>query len=233
MYKQLKNMILEDIEKGKLKQGDKILSERMIAEKGNVSRMTARNALAMLEREGLVERRVGSGTFITTKIDMNFITFNSYSKELMQKGLTPSTKVLNIKINTPDLLIAEKLNIKAGDEVIIFERLRCGDGIPIAVEESYIPYHTCEGIEEYIKDDVSLYKVLEERYRIKPIKADQYMQVALSDERVSKILAIKTGSACISLESLAFNKDDHAVELTRSTTRSDIVRYYSQLNLEP
>ncbi|WP_404456457.1 GntR family transcriptional regulator [Virgibacillus necropolis] len=232
MYKQLKKLILDDINNGKLKEGDKIMSERMIAEKGNVSRMTARNALSILEREGLVERRVGAGTFIVRKLEMDFITFNSYSRELKLKGLRPSTKVLNIKKDFADLAMARKLNIEVADEIIIFERLRSGNDIPIAIEKSYIPYSYCKGIEEYITDDVSLYKMLETHYGVKPIKADQYMQVAISNEFESKLLKIKDGSACIFLESIAYNADDQVVEVTESTIRSDIVRYYSRLSLE-
>lgn len=232
MYKQLKKLILDDIEKGRLKEGDKIMSERMIAEKGNVSRMTARNALSILEREGLVERRVGAGTFIVRKLEMDFITFNSYSRELMLKGLTPGTKVINTKKDFADLAMAKKLNIKVGDEIIIFERLRLGNEIPIALEESCIPYSFCEGIEKYITDNVSLYKMLETHYGVKPIKADQYMQVVISKEDESKLLKIRDGSACIFLESVAYNADDQALELTKSTIRSDIVRYYSRLSLE-
>lgn len=66
-YKQLKKQILEEIKSGKLKHGDKLPSERELAEQFQISRMTARHTLSILEREGVVERRVGAGTFINYK----------------------------------------------------------------------------------------------------------------------------------------------------------------------
>ncbi|NMM60953.1 GntR family transcriptional regulator, partial [Priestia megaterium] len=64
-YQKLKTMFIEEIKNGNLKYGDKIPSERELADKFGVSRMTARHALSTLEREGFVERRVGVGTFIS------------------------------------------------------------------------------------------------------------------------------------------------------------------------
>lgn len=232
IYKQLKNMILEDIESGKLKYGDKLPSERELAEKANISRMTARNALSILEREGFVERRVGAGTFIAKKIEMDLITFNSFSKELLIRGLEPTTKLLHMRKDHAKLTLANSLKIEVGEEIIVINRLRLGDHIPIAIEESYIPYKYCKGIEDYMSDNVSLYEILEKHYGITLIRADQYMQVVLSDEEESKLLKIKNEAPCILLEAVAFDTKGQAVEFSRSTTRSDIVKYYSELHLK-
>ncbi|MFB4167280.1 GntR family transcriptional regulator [Virgibacillus sp. JSM 102003] len=233
LYNQLKEMIMKDIRSGKLKHGDKIMSERRIADKCNVSRMTARKALLVLEREGLVEKRKGVGTFITRKIEMDFITFNSYSKELIKKGMQPSTKLLEIYKENPDEHIRENLKIDEDTDVIVLKRLRLGDGIPIAIEMSFIPYYLCAGIEEYIADDVSLYGTLEQSYNIKPVKADQYIQILQASEEECRLLTIPGDSVCIFIDSTAFSGEEEPVEFTRSVTRSDIIRYYSRLYLNP
>lgn len=232
-YKQLKDMILDEIESGKLKHGDKLPSERDLAEKFNISRMTARHAISILEREGFVERRVGVGTFIAgKKIEMDFITFNSFTKNMLVRGLAPGTKTLDIKKDRAKAALSKSLQIEAGEEIVVIKRLRLANDIPIAVEESYIPYRYCPGIEDLIADNVSLYQLLAERYGIVLVRANQYMQVVLSDEKESKLLKIKNMSPCILLEAVAFDTNGQAIEFSKSTTRSDIVKYYMELHLK-
>jgi len=232
-YKQLKNKIMDDIESGKVKSGDKLPSERELAELYGVSRMTARHTLSILEREGVVERRVGAGTFISNrKIEMDFITFNSFTKNMLGKGLIPGTKLLSINKAEAKPSLASKLKISTGEEVIVIKRLRSVNDTPVAIEESFIPYKYCNGIEEHITDNASLYQILEDVYGIVLVKAKEYMQVSFSDEAESKLLRIKSESPCIVLEAVAFDREEREIEFSKSITRSDIVRYYSELNLK-
>ncbi len=231
-YKVLKDKIIEDIESGKLNHGDKLPSERELAEQFGISRMTARHTLSILEREGLVERRVGAGTFITNKrIELDTITFNSFSKNMIGRGYTPSTKKLSIQKVPAKAVLAKKLKISEGDELIVIKRLRLVNDTPVAIEESCIPYKYCVGIEDMIQEDASLYQLLEEKFGIVLIRAQEYMQVTFCDESESKLLRIKTESPCILLEAVAFDKEDREIEFSKSITRSDIVRYYSELRL--
>lgn len=232
-YKQLKSIIMDDIESGKLSSGDKLPSERELADLYGVSRMTARHTLSVLEREGIVERRVGAGTFITNKkIEMDFITFNSFTKNMLGKGLTPRTLLLSVRKDQARPSLARKLKVPDGEEVIVFKRLRLVDDTPVAIEESFLPYLFCPGIEEHIADNTSLYQVLEDLYDIVLVKAKEYMQVTFSDDSESKLLRIKSESPCILLEAVAFDKTGREIEFSKSITRSDIVRYYSELNLK-
>lgn len=232
-YKQLKNKILDDIESGKLKHGDKLPSERELAEQFQISRMTARHTLSVLEREGVVERRVGAGTFITNnKITMDFVTFNSFTKNMLNKGLTPSTQILSISEIEAKPKIAHKLQVSPGEMLIAIKRLRFVNETPIAIEESFIPEKLCPNLYNIIKDDDSLYEILERKYGIVLIKAKEYMQVTFSDETESKLLRIRSESPCIFQEAVAFDRNNKEVEFSTSLTRSDIVKFYSELNLK-
>jgi len=64
IYEEIVNQIKELISQGELKPGDKLLSERELAEMLNVSRTSVREALSALELMGLVEIKPGEGTFI-------------------------------------------------------------------------------------------------------------------------------------------------------------------------
>lgn len=232
-YKQLKNKIMEDIEGGKLKHGDKLPSERELAEQYRISRMTARHTLSILEREGVVERRVGAGTFITNnKITMDFVTFNSFTKNMLNKGLIPSTQILSVGKNEANAKLAQKLQIPLGELMIVIKRLRFVNETPIAIEESFIPEKLCPGLDRMIEENQSLYELLEKEFGIVLVKAKEYMQVTFSDESESKLLKIRSESPCIFQESVAFDRNNTEIEFSTSLTRSDIVKFYSELKLK-
>src|SRR5271167_2168799 len=96
-YKRIQAAIQKRIEAGELKPGDAVDSERELAKIHGVSLMTARHGLSMLEREGLVLRRPGAGTFVgPPKIHFNKLT--SFTEEMSARGLPVCSKVLSFNI---------------------------------------------------------------------------------------------------------------------------------------
>ncbi len=228
-YQKLKTMFIEEIKNGNLKYGDKIPSERELADKFGVSRMTARHALSTLEREGFVERRVGVGTFISNrKIQWNFITVNSFTKGMEDKGLKPTTETIFAKIEKADEFLANKLNISNGEEVFSLKRLRIIDDIPVAIELSQIPYKFCLQIEEYISNKISLYQVLDEFYGLKLAKQKQYMRISLSNSVESKLLRIGNETPCLSIEGTTYDSLERPVEYYQTLARGDLIEFYSE-----
>ena len=232
-YKQLKNKILDEIDSGKLKHGDKLPSERELAEQYQISRMTARHTLSILEREGVVERRVGAGTFINNKkIQMDFVTFNSFTKNMLSKGLIPSTQILSICKMEAMPNLAQKLKVASGETLIAIQRLRLVNETPISIEKSFLPEKLCPRLDEIITSNDSLYEILEREYGIVLVMAKEHMQVTLSDEPESKLLKIRSESPCIFQEAVAFDNHEKEIEFSTSLTRSDIVKFYSELKLK-
>ncbi|WP_010496691.1 GntR family transcriptional regulator [Paenibacillus elgii] len=233
-YQQIKNLFIQEIESGKWKQGDKLPSERELAAQYQISRMTARHAISILEREGFVERVVGSGTFVTNRrIQLDFVEFSSFSKTILSKGLRPSTNTVYKRKEPANGFVAKMLGISEGEEIWSLKRVRFADEIPVSIELSYIPYAYCRGIEAHMNgEDISLYQVLEERYGIKLVRADQTMRISLSDEAESKLLRIGNDSPCILVEAQAFDKNDKLIEFSQAQTRGDIVRFFSKLNVK-
>lgn len=85
-YKRIQSVISKRIEAGQLKPGDVVDSERELARIHRVSLMTARHALTSLEREGVVERRRGAGTFVAPP-KIHFNKLMSYSEQMASRGL--------------------------------------------------------------------------------------------------------------------------------------------------
>lgn len=228
-YQQIKTKIIEEISNGTLKHGDKLPSERELAEIHKISRMTARHAISVLEKEGFVERRERVGTFITNKrIQYNFISVNSFTKGMLDKGLKPSTKTIYMKREKANEFMAKTLEISQGEEIFCLQRLRIVDGTPVVIELSVLPYKFCSGIEKHMEENVSLYQVLRDQYDITLVKQKQRMRISFSDQKESQLLNIKSESPCLLTEGTTHDLSGEIIEYTKGMARGDLVEFYSE-----
>src|SRR6476660_553552 len=116
-YKKIQNVIRKRIEGGQLKIGDSVDSERELARIHGVSLMTARHALAGLEREGVVERRRGSGTFVAPpKIHFNKLA--SFTEQMTSRGLSSVSRVLQSTLVEGEPDVAARLALPAESRLI-------------------------------------------------------------------------------------------------------------------
>src|SRR5579862_8821679 len=123
VYKRIQSSIRKRIESSELKPGDMVASERELARTHKVSLMTARHALAGLEREGVVERRRGAGTFVASP-KIHFNKLMSYTEHMSSRGLAPRSRVLVSKIIEDEQEIAARLGLPAASQMVKIARLR-------------------------------------------------------------------------------------------------------------
>ena len=135
MYIKIHNQLRRDIENHVYKVGDRIPAERQLAEQFKVSRMTLRQAIKTLEEEGILERRLGSGTYVANqKVQEKMSGIMSFTEITRANGQTPSSKLISYKITKPSLSEKERLKIDASESVLRMERIRYADGVPICHE---------------------------------------------------------------------------------------------------
>src|SRR5437764_14767435 len=136
-YQRIQGAIRKRIEAGQLRAGDPVASERDLAKIHQVSLMTARHALASLEREGIVERRRGIGTFVAAP-KIHFNKLMSYTEQMSSRSLTASSKVLFAKVLDNENEASARLSLSPATSVIKIERLRHAAGDPFALEPCYL-----------------------------------------------------------------------------------------------
>src|SRR6476661_8827108 len=144
-YKKIQNVIRKRIEGGQLKIGDSVDSERELARIHGVSLMTARHALASLEREGVVERRRGSGTFVAPP-KVHFNKLMSYTEQMASRGLVACSRLLCIKLIDREPEIAARLALPANSQLVKVERLRQAANEPFALEACYLSAEEMGGL---------------------------------------------------------------------------------------
>jgi len=178
--------------------GDRLPSERALSQRWHAARMTVRNATDTLVAEGLVARRHGSGTYVLPPPVVRFLGLTSFTQDMRERGLAPSSRLLAFEAGAADAGTAARLHIQPGQSVDRFTRLRMGSGEPMAVETVCIPSSLVPGLSP---DDLdgSLYELLATRYRLTPGAATVTIEPMTPDASTQRLLAIPKRQACLFL----------------------------------
>ena len=141
LYIQLKEMLQSAIQDGTFAPGARLPSERELAERFAVSRMTARQALQLLAREGLTYSRVGKGTYASEpKIPQELQALTSFTEEMARLGMKASSTVMKADVQRAPPDVLPRLNLRPGAEIVALVRVRRANGEPMALEHTYIDY---------------------------------------------------------------------------------------------
>lgn len=223
LYIQMKELLQSQIQSGARAVGERLPSERELAARYEVSRMTARQALQALVAEGLAHSRVGKGTFVTApKINQELRVLTSFSEDMSQRGVTPSSRVLVAEVRPADQDVARHLHITPGVRIAVLKRVRLADGQPLALETTHIPYHKCPGLlDRYDFSQCSLYEVLRRDYGWELAWADQVIGTRLPEDDECAALELDKGTPVLHFTRVTFDESDQPLEYVRSVYRGD------------
>lgn len=192
-YKIIETDIINAIQTGKIKPGEKLLGEVELCEKYNVSRVTVRKAILNLASAGKVYRRAGDGTYVSEKPYVNTTgQARSFSEDMIQNGKKPGSVLLNFKISKAkkNEFIAEKLRLKENESFYEIERLRTGDGIPVAISYTYIPFKMMPDFNIDRVTSGSLYSYFNELYELELVRKERTMSAVMPTKEQKKALKI-------------------------------------------
>lgn len=230
IYYQIVEHIKSIIEKGELKPGDCLPSEREFAERYGISRMTVRQAVNELVSEGYLYRIRGKGTFIAEKkIEQKLAGLTSFTEDMRARGMEPSSKLIRFEIVPANNKLAKQLGIKENAPVYDIVRIRLADNEPMALENTYIPANLVKGLTEEIISQ-SLYSYIEEKLDLKIKDSDQAIEASVADEKQSKALEIKKGSPILFIQRNTFLTNGATLEVVKSAYRAD--RYKFLINMK-
>lgn len=212
VYIQIHNQLREQIEGGKWQVGEKIPAERELATTFGVSRMTLRQAIQTLVDEGVLERRVGAGTYVASrKVQEKMAGVTSFTDLMKAAGKVATSKTISYHLTVPSQTELEKLQLNAGEQVLRMERIRYGSGVPICYEVATIPAGLIEG---FSKEEVtsSFYRTLAERAHHYPGHATQQVSATNATEKIAEYLKIRRGDALLRMTQISYLQDGRPFE---------------------
>jgi GntR family transcriptional regulator len=214
-----------------LEPGSIIPGERTLCEQLNVSRMTVRNAVADLVRDGRLERRHGSGTYVAAPKQRRQLGAVSFTESIRGTGSVPSSRTLSSKRAVAGPQTARRLAISPQAEIFVVQRLRLADEVPVAIETLHTPVSLfSERDLLHLDDDTSFYSMLAETGR-EIADAVQVIEPTVTSELESELLTVPNFSPAFLFELTSKTADGQIVEFVRSVHRGD--RYTLEIRLQP
>jgi GntR family transcriptional regulator len=226
LYQQLVHTLVEQIENNELQPGDRVPSERELAEIMNVSRTTARLALDELVVRGVVYREQGRGTYVAEPRMGGLIGFASFSDDMRARGFTPSSKILKQEVIEADDSLKALLRCSVGDRILWLVRLRLADGNPVALQFSYIPLELVPGLESKHLENRSLFNILRSEYFIFPAWTEAQMEARKAEADVATLLNLQENDPVLIVRGLTYTDSFDIVESVETIYRGEGLALY-------
>lgn len=230
LYAQISTHLRDAIEDGTYKAGDRLPSERELAEQFQVSTITVKRAVLDLVQEGLVYRKRGKGTFVAEpKLERDLGRLNSFTKEMLYYGVEPGNLLIRAELVKATGRVAQALKLESGQEVVLIERTRLADGEPLMLEKAFLPHKIFPGILEEDLSERSLYDVISNRFDVALASARETLEPIIINSEEAEKLKVEKGTPGLLLELTAFSQTGEPVEYCKAIVRGDRSKYYIEL----
>lgn len=231
LFYQIAQRLTDLIEGLDLGEGYALPTERDLAERFGVSRITARQALAELEKKRLVRREQGRGTFVAErKIPRESPRLTSFSEDMRAKGVKPSTRLLSLQEVVPPPMIADRLQLPTGRRTLRFLRLMLANRRPMALHETFLASHILSeqagrGIQSEAHDaHFSLYACLQ-RAGISFTHAEEQIGATSLQREEARLLEVTRATPAIEMIRVAYVGGNRPLEYCRGIYRGDRYQY--------
>jgi GntR family transcriptional regulator len=223
----VRRRIVGMLDAGTLRPGDRLGSEREMAEQFAVSRATLRSALVPLSRAGILERRTGrgGGTFIKSGVvERNVAELSGLPNRLKQGGHSSTrSRVLSTALRGATAMEAHRLAVEPGAQLVVVQRIRYADGVPLSVDCAHFP---ADRVPDLLEQPLggSIYDILAVRYELIPSTSTETIEVVNANPREASWLEIPTRTPLLSVTRVTCDADGQPIEYSEDLFRADRVR---------
>ncbi|MEN8098028.1 MAG: GntR family transcriptional regulator [Chloroflexota bacterium] len=230
IYFQLKEFIREKIAHGEWGPGDRLPSERQLSERFDISRETSRKALNELMLEGVVRREQGRGTFVAEpKLIQRLTRLTGFTEDMQQRGMRPGARVLRLEEIQAPPTAAKTLQIKPGTSIVLLERLRIAEGVPMALETSHINFDRAQELLEEDFKDRSLYDLLTGKFGVIPTRAVQRIEAGLCNQYQQELLELEGCEPLLHTQRTCYDQHGQPIEYVEAVYRGDRYVFHVEL----
>jgi len=223
-YVQISHWLMEMIEKGRYGLHEKLPSELKLSGLFRVNRNTVRQAISDLVSKGLIQKRNGVGSFVIARsgppVKYTLQNISSFTDDMIRMGITPKTKLIRQSVIEAPPGVSEKLMLGKEKWVILTERLRLGNNIPLVIERSYLPYNEYKAILK-MRLTGSLYHLLTKKFHVDLHRSIQTFRAMALTGKDAKLLGLSSGAPGIFLESIIYDSKNIPVEVLHAFHRGD------------
>ncbi len=232
-YHRIAEALRERIRVGELPSGARLDNQRQLAKSFGVTLMTLRQALELLEREHLITRRHGLGTFVAApSIDYDILQLRRFAGDLSAKGEHVATRLLGTRFAKADRRVAEALGLAGRPRVLVVERLRLVDAHPMSLQRSFLPSPLGD---EVVRADLALtplHQVLEFKLGVVITRASETVSAVRLGRREARDLGCRAGEPAFESERVSYDAGGAPVVFDRAFIPGDRFRITRELHYE-
>lgn len=227
IYHQLVQKLTRLILSGALGPGQRLPSETELAASLGISPMTARQALSTIEKNGLIRRQRGVGSFVLARMfDRPLDQLIGFSQDMKERGIAASSRILRFERAMAPTAAIEFGVVDPGTPMLRVKRLRMANQQPVAVQDAYFA-----GV-DFPRSDLdragSVYSVLHD-LDIHPARAEEWIDAVSAQAEESHLLDIAVGSPMLRLRLLTWTDDDRFVEYSHAVFRADLYQFHAKV----
>ena len=225
MHTQIREIVRRRVLDGTYAPHSQMPSESQMMEAFSVSRITIRQALGDLQKEGLIFKVPGKGSFVAKpKAFQNLSRLQGFGEAMGPSGYETFSQVLSMRRVPASDAVARRLQVALGDAVYEIQRLRYLNREPISVDQSYFPLALGERLAQEDLPTRDIFVILENDFGLHLTHADVQIEAISADEFLARQLRIDEASPLLRIERLTY-ADDQPVDFEFLYYRGDAFQY--------
>lgn len=230
LYQQLADALRREIAEGRYRVGDRIPSEEALCERFGVSRITVRAAIDLLADAGLLRRRQGKGTFVTAPpIEQELVQLNDFVEDMTAAGLLPTSRIIHLGEEPASVEVARVFDLAPGSTIVRLDRLRLGDGSPVAFDRTYLPLRFGRLLDRERLPDETIYHQLRTQYGIRVVSGSFVIEAGLASGEIANHLGTERNAPLLIVRRTSYTDPNQTVYYQERSYRADRVCYRLEL----
>ena len=232
LYRQIKDLIVQSLDRGEWKPGEAIPSEIELAARFQVSQGTVRKAVDELAADHLLTRRQGKGTFVSTHHEPRVrFRFLRLSPDEGEPSPTES-RILDCRRIRATAEMARSLDLRPGDGMVAIRRVLSFSGVPTIVDDIYLPVALFKGLTGELLEHYSgpLYGLFETDFGVSMVRAEEKLRAVAADADYAGLLQVSVGTPLLRVDRISYTYADRPVELRTGHYVTTHYHYRTSLN---
>ncbi|MGN6579395.1 MAG: GntR family transcriptional regulator [Bordetella sp.] len=233
LYRQIKSLLVQSLERGEWKPGELIPSEIDLAARFQVSQGTVRKAIDELAAEHMLLRRQGKGTFVATHHEARVrYRFLRLAPDEEGENVRTESRILECRRARPSAEIARILELRAGETAVTIRRVLSFDGVATVVDDIWLPGSVFRGLtlDVLAANRGPLYGLFETQFGVSMVHADEKLRAVPASGEIADLLGIDAGAPLLQVDRVSYTYGGRPMEVRRGTYLTNHFHYRNSLN---
>ncbi len=227
-YRQIAQNLASRISRGEFEPGTPLPSQALLSREYGVTLMTLRQALGLLETDGLIAQLPGRGTYVTPVPTLDLRSLNSLAEDLRRQGVELATVVLSSRLRPLPAGVATALDRLRGEPALRLERLRRIGRRPAVHQVSWVPSPWCQALLDVDFETASLYRSLEQHGQLAIVRATESLRARALPGPVAAAVGRQAGRPVLVAERITYDARNVPVVHDLATILDDSISVLAQ-----